>query len=258
MSDKILIPLLCYNYGRFLSECLDSIIRQTYKNWKVVVRDPQSTDETEQVMSQYVEKDSRITYIRETGSLTVGAARNRTINENPKFPIIAYHDIDDIMMPDRLKRSIEAISDSDLIYGNMRAFGLHHNLKTSFPYVNFKLLLNYNFINAPTVCFRYEVWKVVCGFDESMRSASDYDFWLRATKVGFKFKYLNQVLTLYRIHSKSITKLQSKHINIFHREGRETPDMVYARSKHTSKRVGVGTAILWLLAHAWQRLQYRG
>lgn len=254
MSDKILIPLLCYNYGRFLPECLDSIIRQTYQDWKVVVCDPQSTDETKQVMSHYVAKDSRITYIRETGPLTVGTVRNRAINENSDFPIIAYHDVDDIMMLDRLERSIRAISDAHIIYGNMESFGLYRNIINSFPYVNFKLLLNYNLIMAPTVCFRYEVWRDIGGFDESMKSASDYDFWLRAAKAGFKFKYMNQVLTLYRTHLSSITSHQSKYINIFHRKGRETPDLAYARSKHTSKHVGIRTAILWLLAHTWQRV----
>lgn len=254
MIEKILVPILCYNYGRFLSECLDSILRQTYQDWKVVVRNPQSTDETDQVMSRYVKKDSRITYIKEAGPLSIGAARNRTIKENPDFPIIAYHDVDDIMIPDRLERSIRGIRDSDLIYGNMRAFGVHHKVITSFPYVNFKLLLNYNLINSPTVCFRYEVWKVVCGFDESMKNACDYDFLLRVAKAGFKFKYLNQILTLYRTHLDSITSRETRNMDIV--QMKEIPVIKYARSKHTSKHMGIRTAILYLLAKTWKRLQH--
>jgi GT2 family glycosyltransferase len=205
-------------------------------------------------MSRYVKKDSRITYIKEADPLSVGAARNRTIKENPDFPIVAYHDVDDIMIPDRLEQSIRSIRNSDLIYGNMRAFEVHHNMITSFPYVNFKLLLNYNLINAPTACFRYKVWKVVSGFDEGMRSASDYDFWLRVAKAGFKFKYLNQVLTRYRIHLDSITNLESRKMNIFQKK--EIPAIKYARSKHTSKHMGIKTVILWLLTQTWQRLHY--
>jgi len=202
-------------------------------------------------MTHYVKNDSRITYIKEKDSLSVGAARNRTIKENPDFPIIAYHDVDDIMIFDRLERSIRGIRDSDLIYGNMRAFGVHHKVIASFPYVNFKLLLNLDTIKAPTVCFRYEVWRDVDGFDESMKSASDWDFWLRVSKAGFKFKYLNQILTLYRIHSKSITSFQ--HFNIFHPRGKNTQDMKYARSKHTSKHMGIKSAILYLIILAYSR-----
>lgn len=206
LSDKILIPLLCYNYGRYLPECLESILLQTHKNWKVVVRDPGSTDNTNQVMYHYIEKDLRITYIRENGPLTVGAARNRTINENPDFPIIAYHDVDDIMMPDRLERSIKALRDSHICYGNTRRFGLKHNIHKSFPYINYKFLLHLNLIKGGTVCFRRKVWKTVDGFYEGEDIWIDYDFWRRVAKARFKFKYLNQILILQRSHSKSITR----------------------------------------------------
>ena len=64
-EQRILIPLLCYNYGRFLPQCLNSIISQTYKNWTVVLRDPQSSDNTEEVMKNYVKTDPRINYVRE-------------------------------------------------------------------------------------------------------------------------------------------------------------------------------------------------
>lgn len=256
MSDNILIPLLCYNYSRFLPECLESIITQTHKNWKVVVRDPGSTDNTEQVMSHYTRKDSRITYIREKGPLTIGSARNRTINENPHFPIIAYHDVDDIMIHDRLELSIKALSNSHIVYGNSKNFGLRNNVITSFPYVNFKILLQENIIIAPTVCFRYNVWRYVGGFDENMHRASDYDFLLRATKAGFKFKYLNQILTLYRTHSKSITPHQSR--NIAHRllsvKEIEIPDVSYARNKHTTEHRDTKAVILLsLFSIFWRR-----
>lgn len=246
MSDKILIPLLCYNYGRFLPECLESILRQTHKNWKIVVRDPGSTDNTKKVMSYYTRKDSRISYIREKGPLKIGTARNRTIKENPDFTLIAYHDVDDIMIHDRLELSIKALSDSHIVYGNSKNFGLRHNIITSFPYVNFKLLLQQNIIIAPTVCFRSNVWRYVGGFDENMHRASDYDFWIRVAKAGFTFKYLNQILTLYRIHSKSITPHQSRsiaHKLAFVKEI-EIPDVAYARNKHTTEHRDTKAVIL--------------
>lgn len=222
MSDKILIPLLCYNYGRFLPECLESIIIQTHKNWKVVVRDPGSTDNTEQVMSRYTRKDSRITYIREKGPLTIGAARNKTIKENQHFQIIAYHDTDDIMMPDRLKWSIQYINDSHIVYGNGKCFGLSHNINNSFPYVNFKLLSHLNLVSGGSVCFRRNVWRSVGGFYEGDDLHEDHDFWLRAAKAGFKFKYINKIFYLYRVHSKSITHRMKRKQVIEHNPIRKT------------------------------------
>ncbi len=210
-------------------------------------------------MSHYTRKDSRITYIREKAPLTVGAARNRTISENPHFPIIAYHDVDDIMMSDRLKLSIKGLSNSHVVYGNAKCFGLRHDISYSFPYMNFKILFQKNRVHASTTCFRREVWRCVNGFDESMYRGSDYDFWLRIAKVGFKFEYLNQILTLHRIHSKSITQHESRFIK-FPRSihilvvGEKTPADIYAKKKHPTEHRDTKTVIiLLLLSFLWRK-----
>lgn len=237
MTDKILIPLLCYNYSKFLPECLESILRQTHKNWKVVVRDPGSTDNTKKLMSYYTKKDSRINYIREKCQFSQGGSRNKTINENPDFHIIAYHDVDDIMMPDRLEQSIKALSDSHIVYGNARKFGQKHYFYKPFPYVNYKLLYHGNMICGGTVCFRRNVWVNVGGFYEKEDIYEDYEFWLRAAKAGFKFKYLNQILVLNRFHSKSIMhKVRSNQI-----------EKKYPTEHKTIKKI-----TLRLLSKAWQ------
>lgn len=204
-QEVVLIPLLCFDYGRFLPDCLNSIINQTYSNWKVVVRDPGSSDNTEEIMRKYVKMDPRINYVKEKDPLSVPQARNKTIRENPSYEIVAYHDVDDIMAPRRLELSVKKLRSCDLVYGNARTFGAWTHAYNSWPYVNSDLLMLSDEIVDITVCFKRNVWKIINGFDESMRVASDYDFWLRAAHAGFKFKYIPSPLSFYRLHKKSLT-----------------------------------------------------
>lgn len=222
--------MLCYNYGRFLTRCLDSIINQTYKNWKVVVRDPQSFDNTEKVMLSYVKLDSRISYIKEDNPLSPAEARNKTISENPDFEIIAYHDVDDIMMPRRLELSVKNLRFSDIVYGNAKNFGLKNSINKSWSYVNFELLMQGNKIVAPTACFRKNVWKIINGFDESTAAfgADDYDFWLRAAKAKFKFKFIHQLISMYRVHRSSIS---------LRFEPEQGLSAIYSRKKHQKTKM---------------------
>ena len=223
--QKILIPLLCYNYGHFLQECLDSIINQTYDSWKVVVRDPQSSDNTEKIMRNYVKIDSRINYVKDKYPLSLAEARNKTISENRDYNIIAYQDVDDIMMPRRLELSVENLRHSDIVYGNAKNFGANNSFSKSWPYVNFELLMQGNKIVASTVCFQDRVWKTLNGFDENKNLFGDdeYDFWLRAAKAGFKFKHIHRPIQMYRLHSGSITSRFTQ---------KEELSGIYARHKH--------------------------
>jgi glycosyltransferase involved in cell wall biosynthesis len=204
----------------------------------VVVRDPRSTDNTEEIMSQYKRKDSRITYVKEDQRLSPAEARNRTISENKDFDIIAYHDVDDIMLPERLELSLNSIRTSDLVYGSMIKFGAVNAFWNSSPYVNFELLMAENRISASTVCFRHQVWREINGFDESenLFGSDDYDFWLRAAKAGFKFKYIFQPLTKYRVHPGSITERFTQ---------KQAQSGTYAINKHPKTPISSKTHLLY-------------
>ena len=62
MDNKCVVILMAtYNGGSYLSQQLDSILAQTYKNWKLLVRDDCSTDNTLDILKKYKEQDKRIT-----------------------------------------------------------------------------------------------------------------------------------------------------------------------------------------------------
>ena len=63
-SDTVAIGLITYNDELFLSEAIDSLINQSYPDFKMIILDDSSTDRTWQILSEYAAKDSRISVFR--------------------------------------------------------------------------------------------------------------------------------------------------------------------------------------------------
>ena len=72
---SVIVP--CFNYGRFLSEALESVIAQTYENWECLIIDDGSTDNTRAVLDTY---GDRLRYIYQSNG-GVSSARNHGIQE---------------------------------------------------------------------------------------------------------------------------------------------------------------------------------
>ncbi len=67
-----------YNYGRFLPDCIESVLEQTLDDWELVLCDDCSTDDTEEVVRSYVERDSRVRYVRNERRLGMNGNLKRT------------------------------------------------------------------------------------------------------------------------------------------------------------------------------------
>lgn len=102
---SIIIPT--YNRAHLICETLDSILAQTYQNWECIVVDDWSIDNTEEVMAEYMDKDSRFQYHHRPKDRMPGgnAARNHGF-ELSKGEFVQWFDDDDIMLPDFLEKKI--------------------------------------------------------------------------------------------------------------------------------------------------------
>ncbi len=94
-----------YNYARYISETLDSVLSQTYQNFEVIVCDDGSKDNSCEIIETYVQKDSRIKLIsKENGG--VATALNTTYRES-KGEIICLLDADDIWLNTKLEKVVK-------------------------------------------------------------------------------------------------------------------------------------------------------
>ncbi|HPO73378.1 MAG TPA: glycosyltransferase family A protein, partial [Armatimonadota bacterium] len=95
---SVIIP--AYNRARFLPECLESVLAQTFTDWECIIVDDGSTDGTRELVAEYVRRDSRFRYHWQENA-GASAARNAGI-ERARGEWIAFLDSDDWYYPDAL------------------------------------------------------------------------------------------------------------------------------------------------------------
>ena len=93
MKISVIIPV--YNVDEFLSECLESVINQTYNNIEIILIDDGSTDESGKICDKYGAKDKRIKVIHQE-NMGVSSTRNRGIDLS-SGEYLTFVDSDDIL-----------------------------------------------------------------------------------------------------------------------------------------------------------------
>lgn len=114
---SIIIPI--YNTERYLSECLDSIISQTYKNWECILVDDGSKDNSPKICDEYVNKDSRFSVIHKANA-GVSAARNDGLNK-AQGEWITFVDSDDYLRPLFLEHLLKH-QEADIVWNGTQFF----------------------------------------------------------------------------------------------------------------------------------------
>ena len=120
---KITVIVTTYNRPEYISETLEAIFSQTYKNFEVILVDDGSR---ENYVDIYKEKYPELTLIKKQNA-GISAARNSGV-ERASGDWIAFCDDDDVWMPDKLERQVEATEydkEAGLIHGKMELIDKH-------------------------------------------------------------------------------------------------------------------------------------
>lgn len=139
LEPKILILMATYNGEKYIKGQLQSIIKQDYGNWELIVQDDGSSDATCEIISKYIENDGRISLQKNT-SLYHGAFANyysllKQLSSGEfgeKYDYVALSDQDDIWDSKRLSHDLKEISSYDeipcLLYSNYRIIDEDNNV----------------------------------------------------------------------------------------------------------------------------------
>jgi glycosyltransferase involved in cell wall biosynthesis len=188
---SIIIP--CYNTAQYLGEAIASALAQTFSEFELLIIDDGSTDSTPEIASCFL-SDSRVRYIRQD-NMGLSAARNKGI-ELSQGEFIALLDADDIWDPEKLKSQLDAFDnmpDCGLVftdYSTFDEYGIIASEKNSVILETLNLLdfdtlyCRNNFIYPSTVMIRRGLFETVGDFDVTLKSAEDYDMWLRIAKAS--------------------------------------------------------------------------
>lgn len=199
---SVVIP--CYNQAVYLSETLDSLLKQKYNLWEGIVVDDGSPDNTKQVALEYVEKDSRFKYVyKPNGGLS--SARNKGISLAVGEFILPL-DADDIIQPEYLEEAVNAFQknpDTKLVYCLGQFFGERTGL-WNLSYKGYKSLLIRNSLFC-SVIYRREDALQIGGYDERMLLGyEDWEFLIRFLDESSVVHKIPQVLFYYRTKAVSM------------------------------------------------------
>ena len=112
MNQLVSIIIPVYNAEKFIEKTIDSVRRQTYTNWELLLVEDSSTDHTLEVMTRLVEelKDDRIIITRQDGDNGAAGARNKGL-ELAKGRFITFLDADDLWVPDKLEKELHFLEE---------------------------------------------------------------------------------------------------------------------------------------------------
>ena len=118
MKKKILVSVIinCYNGEKYLRDCIESVLSQTYANWELILFDNLSKDNSSNIFLSY--NDNRFKYFKSNSHLTLSEARNQAfLKSNGDW--ICFLDVDDYWHKKKIEYQIDLINDDiGLIYGS--------------------------------------------------------------------------------------------------------------------------------------------
>ncbi len=217
---SVIIP--AYNREETIINSIQSVLRQTFSDFEIIVVDDGSKDHTRQIITEI--QDKRVKLIMHKSNLGAAAARN-TGMRNAQGKYIAWLDSDDEWHPEKLSKQISALEISDQTQKACISDYLieeQDQMRTYTPRIPDRRLLFLGCDLSPgsTLVFEREILGTIGYLDESLPRYEDWD-WLLAYSEQYRFVSVNEPLALihYSHHRSakaiefSVIRILSKHNN---------------------------------------------
>lgn len=202
---SVIIPL--YNCERFIVQAVESILKQSYENYEIIVIDDGSTDESRQRLEPYFD---RIRYIYQYNQ-GVAAARNRGI-ELSKGELVAFLDHDDYWLSDKLAVQVNYLRENPKIgmvhSGWRRVNTAGETLGEVMPWqkaptLNLEEWVRWKPVLLSAMLFQRDWLVKVGGLDTRFQQACDVDLVLQLSLMGCGAGWIHRVMTCYREHDRN-------------------------------------------------------
>lgn len=214
LSISVIMPV--YNAQRYLSEAIESILTQTFRDFEFINVNDGSTDSSLEIIQRFQEKDSRIRIINQSNQGVTKSLNNAIHLAQGKY--IARMDADDVSLPTRLEKQCQymeahpeiavcgsralIIDDNGDVIKKDRIFCTHEKIEH-------RHLAGKCSMKHPSVIIRADVLREVNGYNEELPYAQDFDLWLRIGEIG-KIENLPDVLIKYRRNVDSISYMKKR------------------------------------------------
>lgn len=214
INDLVSIITPLYNSEKFIEETIESVLKQTYSNWEMIIVDDCSTDLGLSIVKKYSEKDSRIKYIRMKKNSGAAFCRNKAIKLS-KGEFIAFLDSDDLWLERKLEKQVKFMKENNYSisfheYSQVDEVGNLNNkiIKNPKTPVTYKSYL----LTNPIGCLSgmYSVKNIGKQYMPQLKNREDTAFWLKLLKIEKNIYGLNENLALYRVRKNSLSSKKIK------------------------------------------------
>ena len=208
---KVSIIVPAYNNGEYIGEALDSVIAQTYPYWECIVVDDGSTDNTREIVAEYCQKESRITYLYQENS-GPSVARNNGI-EHTSGEFILPLDSDDKIADTYLEKAVNHFlqhPETTLVYCKTELFGAESG-EYILPKYDYANIIYQNCIVC-TAMYKRSDYLNTTGYNPNMiHGLEDWDFWISLLSPESIVYRLDELLFYYRIKDSSRNMTCTQH-----------------------------------------------
>lgn len=205
-KELVSVIIACYNAEKYIDECLESIVNQSYKNIEIIICDDASTDNSYSLLKKWQTKDFRIILLQNEQNVHSAGTRNSCI-AIAKGKYILIQDIDDISKLNRIEILLNHIITNkiDFVSSNMATIDDSGHINYDKILKHKKSPSKYDFLwgisfNHPATLFSKEILNKVSGYRVALetRGAEDYDMFMRMYVNGAKGLNVSETLYLYR------------------------------------------------------------
>jgi glycosyltransferase involved in cell wall biosynthesis len=208
----VIIPT--FNSAKYLPFAIESVMSQTFDDWRILLVDDGSTDTTMEAITPFLNQlGPKLKFIKQTNSGPAAARNNAIRNSSAEF--LALLDADDVWLPSRLSESLRCFADRPrvgLVYGQVTGIDPEGVLGGTFkgnprnpegliaPHIYMRKVE----LPCPTIMFRKKCIDEVGSFDEAIRGTEDRDLWLRIA-LRYEVAFVPKVIAYYRVSPNSIS-----------------------------------------------------
>jgi teichuronic acid biosynthesis glycosyltransferase TuaG len=201
---SIIIPY--FKKKEFVFNCINSILKQSYKNFEIIIVNDECSIESKSIINEIANKDLRIKVINNKKNLGVGLSRNIGVKKS-RGDFLAFIDADDEWNKNKLKFQVSFMKKNKLLFTHTSYFIINNKNKLIGKFkvnnfVKYKNLLNSCDIGLSTVMINSKIKKEIkfC----NLKTKEDYVLWLKLSK-KYTLYGINKFYTNWRNLKSSIS-----------------------------------------------------
>lgn len=222
-KPTIAILMSTYNGEKYLAQQIDSIRKQSYKNWCLMIRDDGSSDDTVKIIEKYQSEDNRIEFLNQGAIRNVGVVRSFfELLRETEAEFYMFSDQDDYWLPNKVELALQEIlkldnSQPNCVYTNLQIVDKDLNGK--------ELLLKRNWQSFTNVLFTNNIYGCTMMINNSLKKMVNFkqidyqriymhDWWLALIAAEFgNLRFIDQATILYRQHGTNQVGATNKSIS---------------------------------------------